>query len=156
MKLTIHENTENSQYDRIYIASAVLSNFKGKTNIEVQLFRTNYDSSELDMLRNRGLVTSEDTGIPKEALAGATEEAALKCLLEAFTKEECSQIAKYLEDRYGDQIKKLDFAPLSLPLPLGLGPLAELPPGEKSGFVNFDKAPGYALPFSIKGWYELD
>lgn len=156
MLINIHEAAEALPLDRVYIGSAVLSNFKGKANVEVQLFRSNYDDTEIEQIRNLGLVTSRNTGIPAEALAGATEEAALKCLMEAFTKEECVLIANYLQERYNEQIERIDFAPLQLPLPLGLGPLAELPPGEKSGFVNFDKAPGYSLPFHIKGWYELD
>lgn len=142
--------------ERVYIASAILANFKGRKNVEVQLFRSNYQDSELEDLRGKNLVSGEGSDIPQEILTGATEDAALRCLLEAFTKSECNQLETYLKERYPDQIVQLDIAPLPLPLPLGLGPLAELPQGEQSGFINFDQAPGYALPFRVKGWYDLE
>lgn len=142
--------------ERIYVASAILSNFKGQKNVEAQLFRAGYQDSELDDLRSRNLVAENDADIPPEILAGATEDGALRCLLEAFTKTECDQLEAYLKERYADQIVQLDIAPLPLPLPLGLGPLMELPQGEKSGFINFDQAPGYTLPFRVKGWYDLE
>ena len=149
-------NNELPAEKRIYIASAILNNFRGQKNVEVQLFRSGYAEDELESLRGKNLVAPPDPSIPPEIIAGATEDSALRCLLEAFTQEECDQMLKYFKERYDDQISQINIAPLGLPLPFGLGPLEEIPQGEKSGFINFDKAPDYDLPFNIKGWYDLE
>lgn len=142
--------------DRIYVASAMLANFRGQSHVETQIFRHGFDEGEVEAIRNRGLVGKPDPAMPPELIAGATEDAALRCILEAFTEAEIDALASYLEKRYGDQIEKLVIAPLDLPAPLGVGPLAGIPEGGKSGFINFDKAPGYDLPFAIKAYYDLD
>lgn len=141
--------------ERLYIVAAALREFRGKQNLEAQIFRAKADMDELVPLRGKNLVGPPDPAMPKELLAGATEDAALECLLEAFTENELKQLEKYLGDRYGEHIISLDICPMPLPIPLGVGPLGKIPEGEKSGFINFDLAPDYPLPFAVKGYYEL-
>lgn len=155
MEVEFREAPGNGPIERIYIAAVILKNLRGSQNVEVQLFRPIYDHAEIEELKNKGLVSDTEPGMPAELMAGATEESALACLLESFTLEEARAIAKYLEDRYADQAVSLTICPMKLPVPLGLGPLQSVPETEKSGFIHFDKAPDYPLDFQFKGYYDL-
>lgn len=150
---TLH--TEAAIIDRVYIIAATLRNFHGREHVEVQLFRANGDKEELEQWRGKNLVGAPDPAMPEELLAGATEEAALECLLEAFTANEAETVEKYLAERYADHIVSLDICPMPLPIPLGVGPLGKIPESQSSGFINFDLAPDYPLQFAMKGYYEL-
>lgn len=142
--------------DRIYIAAVTLKEFRQKKNVEAQLFRAGVTEAEMEAYKGKNLVGPAPAEIPAEVLKGATGEAALACLLEAFTEEEIGEMAKYLEERYGGQMEKLDIGPMELPVPLGIGPLGQIPETENSGFINFDLAPGYPLNFKFKGYYDLN
>ncbi len=141
---------------RIYIASAILKNFRGHQQVDAHIFRHGASAVEMAALRGKNLVGPPDPAMPAEILAGATEDAALACILEAFTREEAEQLAAYLGARYGEQIEKLTICPLQLPVPLGLGPIGAIPQTAKAGFINFDTARDYALPFAIKAYYDLE
>lgn len=141
---------------RQHIAAITLKNFHGRENVEAQLFRVGATREEMEEARALNLVGPPPAGMPPEILAGATEDAALECVLEAFTSEEAGQMLDYLRDRYADQIESIAICPMDLPAPLGVGPLAKLPESETSGFINFDRAPGYSLPFAFKGYYDLE
>lgn len=141
--------------ERCYIGCAVLNNFRGHANVEIHLFRSGATDAELASLQRKDLVGPPDPAAPPEALAGATEEAALRSILECFTYEECQKLAQWLEKRYGAQIRKLILCPMDFPVPLGVGPLASYPQTRNSGFINFDEAKNYDLPFAVKAYYEL-
>lgn len=147
------ENDEN--LPRRYIAVATLNNFRGKKNVEAHIFRTGATDEEMESIRGRELVSPPDPSVPAEVLKGATEDMALACLLEAFTREEALKLASYLENRYKTQISRLEICPMTLPAPFGIGPLSMIPEGETSGFINFDKASDFNLGFSFKAYYEL-
>lgn len=141
--------------ERIYIAAIVLANFHGKEHVEVQLFRPVIDKNELDKIRGAGYVGKPDPDMPKQLLEGATEDAALECIMESFTIEETLKLEEYLKERYGEQIEKMTICPIELPVPLGVGPLGAIPESSSSGFINFEKAPDYPLDFPLKGYYDL-
>ena len=88
-------------------------------------------------------------------LQGATEEAALRCILEAFTEEESRALVDYLEQRYAEHIEKITVCPLDLPVPLGVAPLSGIPEGKSTGFIRFEAVPNYPLPFVARGFYDL-
>lgn len=155
MEVNMVESREKPLHPRAFVASGVLTNFRGHQNVEIHIFRYGYPEKELEELASLDLVGKPAPGMPPELVANATKEAAIKCVLEAFTWEESELLVRYLQERYKDQIERLYIMPLELPAPLGVGPLADIPVGEKSGFINFDKAPGYSLPFSIRAYYEL-
>lgn len=145
----------NNPIKRIYIAAATLNEFRGHKNVEVQLFRTGGDQEEAGELLKLDLVGPPSPEMPAELLGGATREAAIACLQEAFTQEEIDDLVRYLKERYDGQFSNLTICPVNLPIPLGVGPLALIPESETSGFINFDLAPGYELPFTFKGYYDL-
>lgn len=155
MKIEKSVSGADAPLKRIYIASAILKNFRGHQSLQIHLLRSGAGGEELEAIRDLGLVGPPDPAMPAELLAGATEEAALRCILESFTEEECDLLAEYLESRYGDQIEKLSICPLELPAPLGVGPLGDIPESASSGFINFDEARDYPLPFRFKAFYQL-
>ena len=141
--------------DRIYVLGATLKAFRGQRHVETHIIRHGATEEELAALRGKGLVAPPDPAMPAALLEGATEDRALACLLEAFTLEESEALAAWLEKRYADRIEKLVICPLDLPVPLGVGPLGEIPEGGQTGFIRFDAAPGYDLPFAARAFYDL-
>lgn len=140
--------------DRIYVLAATLKTFRGQRHVETHIIRHGATEEELAALRGKGLVTA-DPDIPAALLEGATEDRALRCLLEAFTAEESEALAGWLQQNHADRIEKLVICPLELPVPLGVGPLGEIPEDGQTGFIRFDAAPGYALPFAARAFYDL-
>lgn len=156
MQIDMTMASKNAPIKRIYIAAATLKEFRGRKNLEVQLVRTGAKPEEIEACKGLGLVGAAPADMPEEILAGATEEAALACLMEAFTEEEAKELCEYMEKRYGGQISQLTVGPFELPVPLGVGPLAQIPESDSSGFLNFDEAPDYPLKFKFKGFYDLN
>lgn len=141
---------------RCYIAAAELANFRGHPGVSVQLFRTRASDDELEQIRGLGLVSADKPEMPAGLPESPGEEAALRFLLECFTRDEAASLAEYLKMRYGDQLDRLIICPVDLPVPLGIGPVAQIPESARSGFINFDLAQGYSLPFTFKGYYDLN
>ncbi|WP_022655110.1 hypothetical protein [uncultured Desulfovibrio sp.] len=146
---------DNAPLDRIYIVAATLNAFKGRRHVEVHIFRHGATDEELAALEGKKLVGPPDPAVPPQVLQGATEEAALRCVLEAFTAEESQALMAYLEQRYAEHIEKITVCPMDLPVPLGVAPLSGIPEGKSTGFISFDAVPDYPLPFVARGFYDL-
>ena len=146
---------DNAPLDRIYIIAATLNAFKGRRHVEVHIFRHGTTDEELAALEGKKLVGPPDPAVPPQVLQGATEEAALRCVLEAFTAEESQALVAYLEQRYAEHIEKIMVCPMDLPVPLGVAPLSGIPEGKSTGFIRFDAVPDYPLPFVARGFYDL-
>lgn len=146
---------DNAPLDRIYIIAATLNAFKGRRHVEVHIFRHGATDEELAALEGKKLVGPPDPAVPPQVLQGATEEAALRCVLEAFTAEESQALVAYLEQRYAEHIEKIMVCPMDLPVPLGVAPLSGIPEGKSTGFIRFDAVPDYPLPFVARGFYDL-
>ncbi|MBQ7617316.1 MAG: hypothetical protein IJS50_00415, partial [Desulfovibrio sp.] len=111
---------------------------------------------ELEALKGRELVGPPDPEVPAEVLQGATEEGALRYVLENFTREEVDQFLPYLKERYAELIEKVIIAPLEIPVPLGAGSIGALPATASSGFICFDKAPNYPLNFAVRAYFDFN
>ena len=146
---------DNAPLDRIYIIAATLNAFKGRRHVEVHIFRHGATDEELAALEGKKLVGPPDPAVPPQVLQGATEKAALRCVLEAFTAEESQALVAYLEQRYAEHIEKIMVCPMDLPVPLGVAPLSGIPEGKSTGFIRFDAVPDYPLPFVARGFYDL-
>lgn len=142
--------------ERSYIVAATLRTFKGHRHVEVQIFRPGATDDEVKELLNRNLVAPADASIPLQVLQGATEEAALRCILESFTENESHALADYLERRYSDTFESLTVCPIELPVPFGVGPLEGIIESKNSGFIRFDAVNDWPLPFRAWGYYDLD
>ena len=141
--------------DRIYIMALTLRTFKGRRHVDVHVFRHGASADELAALLDRGLVGPPAPDVPPQVLQGATQEAALRCILEAFTTEETQILAEYLERRYGGHIEKITVCPLDVPVPLGVAPLSGITEGKTTGFIRFEAVLDYNLPFVVWGFYDL-
>ena len=144
------------QMERIYSMTATIKTFKGRRNVVTHLFRADTDTAELDELSPLGLVGKPDEETPEGADTPEGAENALRSVLEAFTADEGNALLAYLEKRYAAHITEVRVSPLELPVPLGSAPLASVPEGRTIGFIRFDAAPDYPLPFSVRGFYDLD
>ena len=142
--------------DRVYIATAILKSFRSRRRVEAQIFRPGATEAEVAALMGKGLVAPADPSVPPQILQGATEEAALRCILEAFTEEEAGALARYLDDRYGDQMERLTVCPMEVPVPMGVGPLEGIAGGKTSGFIRFNAVKDYPLSFPAWGYYDLN
>lgn len=96
---------------RIYIMAATLRAFKGRRHVDVHIFRHGATEEEMTALEDLNLVGAPDPSVPPEVLQGATREAALRCVLEAFTAEESRALLGYLEQRYAEHIEKITVSP---------------------------------------------
>ncbi|MBO4369384.1 MAG: hypothetical protein J5803_04720 [Desulfovibrio sp.] len=151
---------QDTTIDRVYGIDAILRNFKGCQHLEITLFRAGQTAEEMEelkalMAKGVELVGEADPAVPKEVLQGATKEAALTYILENFTRSEVDQFLPYLKKRYNDLVEKVIVAPLSIPVPLGAGSIGALPTTSESGFINFDKAPNYPLPFQVRAYFDF-
>lgn len=140
------------QLDRVYLIQATIKSFKGRRDVVVHLFRHDTDENELETLRGMDLIGKPDRETPE----GATEESALRSVLEAFTAEEGNALLAYLEKRYVNHVSKVLVCPMDIPVPLGMVPFSSIPEGKTMGFVRFDRVDDYSLPFGVHGFYDLE
>lgn len=155
MKIKFVEAEKGVPLERIYILGAVLKTFKGHPNVEIQIIRKGFSSTEAAEISEKNIIGKELFPFSGDILPPDARQNALRCVLEAFTRKEAEALASYLEKRYSRQIEELIICPMDLPVPLGAGPLGEMPESVTSGFIRFEDAPGYPLPFSVWGYFEL-
>lgn len=149
------------ELERCYLMQATLKHFKGREHVVAHLYRHGDPADATDAaarqeeLRNlratAGLVAEANDTTPP----GASADAALLSVLEAFTAEEGNQVLEFLRQRYAGQLEKVFVFPLELPLPLGLTPFSQLPEEGPMGFIRFDAMRDYTLPFKVRGFYDL-
>jgi len=135
---------------RAYTLSIVIKSFKGRKDVEVHLFRPEWDKAEEDQYDWNALMG--DLLVPDLEVS---LESCRRVVLEAFTEKERDQLVGYLKDRYQDRLAAIRSCSLNFPIPLGLVALSELSEGKDSGFVNFDKVPNFPLPFAVRGFFDL-
>ncbi len=136
--------------ERVYTVSMVIRSFKGRRNVEVHLFRPDYDPNEVDKYNWDKLI-----GDPVHPDVQVNLESPKYIVLESFTLEERDAIVEYLKDRYGERLETISSGPLALPVPLGMPALSEIPGGKTLGFIHFELVPNYTLPFAVHGLYDL-
>lgn len=136
--------------ERAYILSMVINSFKGRRDVEVHLFRPDFEESELKNYDWNKLL-----GDPVHPELEIDLDKSKRILLESFTLSERDQIVAYLKERYANRVSAINSAPLDLPIPLGLPPLSSIPGGKTIGFIHFEQIPNYTLPFPVHGFYDL-
>lgn len=147
-------NIQNPEYplpvDRAYVVSIVIKSFKGRKDVDVHLFRPDWDESEME-----NYDWSKLLGRPLEPGMSMDPVGSRKTLLECFTKEERDRVVDYLKTRYHDRVSSITSRCIDFPIPLGLKPLSEIPEGKDIGKIRFEKIPNYTLPFSVHGLFDL-
>lgn len=136
--------------DRAHTISIVIKSFKGRKDVEVHLFRSEWDPEEFEAYDWDKLL-----GDQIHPDLQVSMDSSKRVLLEAFTEEERDQIVEYLKEHYKDRVTSVTSCPLNFPVPLGLTALSELTEGKDLGFIQFDKIPHYNLPFKMRGFFDL-
>ncbi|MBG0777530.1 MAG: hypothetical protein H0S85_13985 [Desulfovibrionaceae bacterium] len=135
---------------RAWAISMVIKSFKGRKDVEVHLFRPDFDERERDAMDWSEII--EDSHHPDIRVEIPVTA---QVVMEAFTAAERDQVVEYLKERYATKLERITVCPMTFPLPLGLTPLSSIPEGKTMGFIRFDQIPHYTLPFAVRGFYDL-
>ncbi len=135
--------------DRAFVMTMTIKSFKGRRDVQVHLFRPEYEASEFEAYKWDNLLG--------DAIEPGQDdpEGSKRVLLEAFTKAERDQILGYIQERYADRVSDVTARPMTFPVPKGLVPLSAIPEGKSVGLVRFSQLPNYTLPFPLSGLYDL-
>lgn len=145
MEITRQESKTAHLCPRGHVATICIRVFKGRKDVLVHLFRPQWEPEEGDCAWSELIQPGQETG------RGNSREV----VLESFTREEMDQIVDYLAKRYGDRLTRIGTNSLEFPLPAGLLPLRSMPEGKDIGRIRFEIVPGYPLPFTVHGLYDL-
>lgn len=130
---------------RAYVATICIRVFKGRKDVIVHLFRPEPTPAE----------TFAWDQLVEESAADAGRGDSREVILESFCREELEQIVTYLAGRYADRLTAITTNVLHFPLPAGLLSLGSMPEGKDIGRIRFEIVPGYTLPFTVHGLYDL-
>lgn len=150
MRLNIITSQNELPVKKGYMISLIIRKFKGHKNVEVHLFRPDWDEKEAQSYDWLKLL-----GDPIDRDAPVDPISSRKVLLESFTIEERDIILDYLKKRYVSRLSAINSHPLDFPIPLGLIPLSEIPEDDDVGCIHFEEIPNYTLPFPVHGLYIL-
>jgi hypothetical protein len=146
MEIVRKEPQSPSPCPRGHVATICIRTFKGRKDVLAHLFRPNWGPEEGNYPWE--LLVEDDL---EPGGRGNSREV----VLESFTAEEMDQIVEYLANRYADRLTRISTNVLSFPLPAGLLPLRSMPEGKDIGRIRFEIVPGYPLPFTVHGLYDL-
>lgn len=132
---------------RCWVVSVVIKSFKGRRDVDVHLFRTDWNPSEIEGVDWQKII---------EAAKGDQDTHPTKrFVMEAFTREERDALIEYFKNHYSDKCSVITASPLSFPVPLSIKPLSDVPVSGEIGIIQFHKIPHYSLPFIVQGLFDL-
>ncbi len=146
MEIVRKEPQSPSPCPRGHVATVCIRAFKGRKDVLVHLFRPQWDPAE-----EGGYPWAE---LVREDAAGGRGNSR-EVLMESFTAAEMDRIVEYLAGRYAERLTRISTNVLEFPLPGGLLPLRSMPEGKDMGRIRFEIVPGYLLPFTVHGLYDL-
>ena len=150
MELNIITSQDELPVKKGYTISLIIKKFKGHKDIEIHLFRPDWDEEEArsyDWIKLLGDPIDRDVSIDPIS--------SRKVLLESFTTEERDMIMDYMKKRYVSRLSAINSRPFDFPIPMGLIPLSEIPEDNDIGCIRFEEIPNYTLPFLVHGLYIL-
>lgn len=150
MEILRQESTTVPLCPRAYAATISIRVFKGRKDVLTHLFRPAWPAQEEDSCPWDELIHSGPDQTPR-----STRGDSRAVVMESFTREELDAIVTYLAGRYADRLTAITTSSLSFPLPAGLLPLRAMPEGKDMGRIRFEIVPGYSLPFTVHGFYDL-
>ncbi len=150
MLIDIVPAQEKLPVDRAWSMTVVIKSFKGRKDVEVHLFRPEWDTLEEDVYDWDSVL-----GDPIHPDMDADMSSARRLVMESFTVEERDMLVAYFQQRYADKLEAVRSCPIDFPVPLGIAALSDLEEGKDIGFVHFDKIPHYSLPFPVRGFFDL-
>ena len=150
MQIDIVPALETLPVDRAWSVTIVIASFKGHKNVEVYLFRPEWDAMEEELYDWDHIL-----GDPIHPDMDADMASGRKLVLESFTPEERDMVVAYFSKRYAGKLEAISSCPVDFPIPLGIPALCDTAEGKGAGFVLFDKMPNYPLPFALRGFFDL-
>jgi hypothetical protein len=149
MDITIHQAEHPLAIDRGHVVSMIIKSFKGRKDVEVHLFRSEWDPELEEVYDWDVLVGSPMPGAPGDAASTH------RVILESFSEEERDRIVAFLKTQYATRLQSITASPLNFPVPLGLPALSDMTAGKDIGFIRFDRIPSYDLDIPLAGLYDL-
>lgn len=149
MDIEIIAPTCSLPIERAYALSMTIKSFKGRRDVEVHLFRHQWDAEEEEAIDWDKLLAAQGMSEAPEA-AGSR-----KVVLEALTQEERDQVVGYLKEHYTDRLTAIFSTAIPFPVPVGLMALSDINEGKSCGFIHFERIPHYTLGVSLRGFYDL-
>jgi hypothetical protein len=150
MLIDIVPPQEKLPVDRAWSMSVVIKSFKGRKDVEVHLFRPEWDA-----LEEESYDWDKVLGDPMHPDMDADMGSGRKLVMESFTPEERDMMVAYFQERYAGKLDAVRSCPIDFPVPLGIPALCDIAEGKDIGFILFDKIPNYPLPFPIRGFFDL-
>ena len=138
-------------FDRGYVLSMVVANFRGRQNVEIHLFRPEWNAAE-----ESAYTWDKLLGEPLHKDQPIDPEGSRKVFLETLSRKEKDVLLTYLQDRYADRLVSVQASLLPLPIPIGLTPLSAVAEDERFGCIHLNKVPNYPLDFPIHGLYQRE
>ena len=150
MDISIIEPNSPLPSDHAHSISMTIRSFKGRRDVEVHLFRTDWTASDEKKQNWDTLVE------PSKAPSTTDTSGSKRIIMESFTTNERDRIVNYLKEQYSTRLTAINSAPLTFPVPAGLAGLSQLEAGKSIGFIEFQKIPSYPLEIPMKGLYDLN
>ena len=150
MDITILNPDTTLPAERAFSISMVIRSFKGRRDVEVHLFRSQWDPEEYE-----GMDWERLLGDPISP-SSTDLEGSKRIILEAFTDAERDTIVDYLKMQYSTRLTALRSAPIPFPVPAGLTGFTQVMAGKGIGFIEFAKIPSYPLKMPLMGIYDLN
>lgn len=150
MQINVYNSPTPPPVERCHVMTMVVKSFKGRRDVDVHLFRPDFDPAEAEAIDWNPLI-----GDPMHPDLNDDPELPRRIVMEAFTAEERDQVVEYLKERYEGKLESINASPMGFPVPLGMPPLSAMPEGKTIGFIRFEKTPRYPLPFAMHGMYDL-
>ncbi len=150
MQPEIHTCSETPPVDLGYAVSMVIQRFKGRSNVEVHLFRPSWDEDDYGRYPWEELIGGAVSDDRPESPVNSKN-----VLLETFTADESRRLMDYLQERYGDLLASIHCRVLDFPIPMDLTPLSSVQESDTVGRLDLDTIANYPLDFAVKGVYDL-
>lgn len=150
MHIDIVPALERLPVDRAWSLTIVIKSFKGRKDVEVHLFRPDWDTLEEEAYDWDGIL-----GDPMHPDMDADIASGRMLVMESFTPEERDMLVAYFKKHYEGKVSEIRSCPIDFPVPLGIPALCTLTEGKDVGFILFDKIPHYKLPFPTRGFFDL-
>ncbi len=147
-----HSNSQENPFpvDLGHAISIVIEHYKGYDDVEVHLFKPQWDK-ELE----EALDWDEILGSPIRDESLADPVRSRKILLETFSSQENETVLNYLKSYYESRLNSLHTRIIGYPIPKDLIPLSYIPESENIGIIRFEDNPNYPLDFPVHGVYDL-
>ncbi len=149
MKINIHSPDSPLPGDRGYIITITIKSFKGRREVEVHLFRSQWDKEEMDIYDWDVLIGARLPGSPGDKYSSR------RVILESFTKDERDRVVTFLKKQYATRLSSIEARTMDFPVPLGLPALSDMKAGKDIGFILFEKIPSYSLDIPLRGLFDL-